>query len=756
MMPGMKSNPKSEYRDEIIRAQSSTPIMDPEECWKSLEAKILAGNITMDMGRVRDAYEYAVKLHEGQKRRDGSPYVTHCVATAEIIAEQGLDEDSIVAALLHDVIEDTPATYDDVKRQFGATVADIVEGVTKLTRVQYTSHEEEQAENLRKMLIAMAKDIRVILIKIADRLHNMRTMDYQSKEKQLIKSAETMEIYAPIAHRLGMQKIKWELEDRSLYYLDREGYKEITEALSTRMDTLRVFMDKVEKQIQKRMNDEGIDATVYGRIKHIYSIYRKMFAQQLDINGIFDLCAFRVIVDSIPDCYNALGMIHDMYKPVPGRFKDYVSTPKPNGYQSVHTTVIGSEGIPFEVQIRTWDMHLTAEYGVAAHWKYKTGEQGVKEGDEEKFAWVRRLLEAQQETDATEFVHDLKIDMFADEVFVFTPSGDVINLPAGATPIDFAYAIHSGVGNSMVGASVNGRIVTFDHVLQNGDIVEVRTSKSAPGPSRDWLQLAKSSSARTKIKQWFKKEKREENIQRGRDMFETELKRNGLTMADVLDEDVLPHILRKLSVPSMDELYAAIGYGGQTAVRSVNRVKDELSHIKRPEKKTVLDKINEQAEKRVSRPQKAVHGILVEGLDNCLIKFSKCCTPVPGDDIVGFITRGNGVSIHRTDCQNYLKQRLATGADGRWIEVSWAENTTDLYITTLRIMAKERSGLIMDIATVLNALNAKVRSLSARDVGNDQSTATVTVEVRGLEELKGIINRIAAIRGVIEVRRASS
>ena len=755
-MPGMKSNPKSEYRDEIIRAQSSTPIMDPEECWKSLEAKILAGNITMDMGRVRDAYEYAVKLHEGQKRRDGSPYVTHCVATAEIIAEQGLDEDSIVSALLHDVIEDTPATHDDVKRQFGATVADIVEGVTKLTRVQYTSHEEEQAENLRKMLIAMAKDIRVILIKIADRLHNMRTMDYQSKEKQLIKSAETMEIYAPIAHRLGMQKIKWELEDRSLYYLDREGYKEITEALSTRMDTLRVFMDKVEKQIQKRMDDEGIDATVYGRIKHIYSIYRKMFAQQLDINGIFDLCAFRVIVDSIPDCYNALGMIHDMYKPVPGRFKDYVSTPKPNGYQSVHTTVIGSEGIPFEVQIRTWDMHLTAEYGVAAHWKYKTGEQGVKEGDEEKFAWVRRLLEAQQETDATEFVHDLKIDMFADEVFVFTPSGDVINLPAGATPIDFAYAIHSGVGNSMVGASVNGRIVTFDHVLQNGDIVEVRTSKSAPGPSRDWLQLAKSSSARTKIKQWFKKEKREENIQRGRDMFETELKRNGLTMADVLDEDVLPHILRKLSVPSMDELYAAIGYGGQTAVRSVNRVKDELSHIKRPEKKTVLDKINEQAEKRVSRPQKAVHGILVEGLDNCLIKFSKCCTPVPGDDIVGFITRGNGVSIHRTDCQNYLKQRLATGADGRWIEVSWAENTTDLYITTLRIMAKERSGLIMDIATVLNALNAKVRSLSARDVGNDQSTATVTVEVRGLEELKGIINRIAAIRGVIEVRRASS
>ena len=443
-----------------------TPL-DPEACWHLLEDRIRTGNPAMDLDRVRSAYEYAAAAHASQKRRDGSPYVTHCIATAEIIfSELGLDEDSVIAALLHDVIEDTPATHEDVKKLFGATVADIVEGVTKLTRVQWTSHEEEQAENLRKMLMAMAKDIRVILIKIADRLHNMRTMDYQSSEKQLVKSAETMEIYAPIAHRLGMQKIKWELEDRSLYYLDREGYNEITEALSSRMPTLRVFMDKVEKQIEERLASEGVTAKVYGRIKHIYSIYRKMFAQQLDINGIFDLCAFRVIVDTIPDCYNVLGMIHDMYKPVPGRFKDYVSTPKPNGYQSVHTTVIGSEGIPFEVQIRTWDMHLTAEYGVAAHWKYKSGDQGVKEGDEEKFAWVRRLLEAQQDSDASEFVHDLKIDMFADEVFVFTPSGDVINLPAGATPIDFAYAIHSGVGNSMVGASVNGRIVTFDHVLQ--------------------------------------------------------------------------------------------------------------------------------------------------------------------------------------------------------------------------------------------------------------------------------------------------
>lgn len=730
--------------------------MDEEACWKLLEEKILAGNITMDMGRVRAAYEWARDAHAQQKRRDGSPYVTHCIATAEIIVEQGLDEDSVVAALLHDIIEDTVATYEDVKKHFGASVADIVEGVTKLTRVQYTSHEEEQAENLRKMLLAMAKDIRVILIKIADRLHNMRTMDYQSEDKQLIKSAETMQIYAPIAHRLGMQKIKWELEDLSLYYLDREGYREITETLDVRMETLRSFMDKMETQIQSRMNEEGVTSTVYGRIKHIYSIYRKMYAQQLDINGIFDLCAFRVIVDEISDCYNALGVIHDMFKPVPGRFKDYVSTPKPNGYQSVHTTVIGSEGIPFEVQIRTWDMHLTAEYGVAAHWKYKSGEQGVKDGDEEKFAWIRRLLEAQQETDAQEFVHDLKIDMFADEVFVFTPGGDVINLPARATPIDFAYAIHSGVGNAMVGASVNGRIVTFDHILQNGDIVEIRTSKSAPGPSRDWLTLAKSGSARTKIKQWFKREKRDENIQRGRDMFESELKRNGISMADVNDEEVLPTLLKKLFVPSFEDLYAAIGYGGQTATRAVNRIKEEVSKNKKPDKRTVLDKLNEQAERRNTRPQKAVHGVLVEGLDNCLIKFSKCCTPVPGDDIIGFITRGNGVSIHRTDCQNYLKQRLATGADGRWIDVSWAETTTDLYITTLHIVAKERSGLIMDIATVLNALNAKVRTLSARDLGNDQSTAAVTVEVKDTVELQVIINRLTAIRSVIEVRRVSS
>ena len=649
-------------------------------------------------------------------------------------------------------------TSEDVAKEFGDEVALLVDGVTKLTQLNYQHDKiEVQAENLRKMFLAMAKDIRVILIKLADRLHNMRTIGYVREEKRRETALETLEIYAPIAHRLGIRTIKEELEDRAIICLDPVAYKEIEDYLNSQSASRKEFLDSIIEKIKERVDPLVSGCKVEGRIKSVHGIYRKMYIGGKTFDEIYDIYAVRIIVESVIDCYNCLGVIHDMFRPIPNRFKDYISTPKPNMYQSLHTTVIGKEGIPFEVQIRTWEMHQTAEYGIAAHWKYKLGGGTASGNFDKRLAWIRQMLESQSDSeDVEDIVRTIKSDLVPEEVFVFTPKGDVINLPAGATPIDFAYAIHSGVGNSMVGASVNGRIVTFDHVLQNGDIVEVRTSKSAPGPSRDWLQLAKSSSARTKIKQWFKKEKREENVQRGRDMFDAELRRNGLTMADVMDEEVLPHILKKLSVPSMDELYAAIGYGGQTAVRSVNRVKDELAHIKRPEKKTVLDKINEQAEKRTARPQKAVHGVLVEGIDNCLIKFSKCCTPVPGDDIVGFITRGNGVSIHRTDCQNYLKQRLATGADGRWIDVSWADSTTDLYITTLRILAKERSGLIMDIATVLNALNAKVRSLSARDVGNDQSTAAVTVEVKTLDELKVIINRIAAIRGVIEVRRASS
>ena len=738
-------------------APDTAPIAyDLEAHYRELEQKITAAGIAADLGRVRAAFECADRAHSGQKRKDGSPYVSHCIAAAIITAEMGLDEDSIVAALLHDCIEDTSLTHEDIAHSFGSTVADIVEGVTKLTRVQYTSVEEQQMENLRKMLLAMAKDIRVILIKMADRLHNMRTMAYQTEEKQRIKSLETMEIYAPIAHRLGMQKIKWELEDLSLLYLDPEGYKAITDTLNERMDTLERFMGDMQRKIQARLEEDGVQASIFCRIKHIYSIYRKMYAQKIDINGIFDLCAFRVIVETIPDCYNVLGIIHDMFKPVPGRFKDYISTPKPNMYQSVHTTVIGSEGIPFEVQIRTWDMHLTAEYGVAAHWKYKTGEQGAKPGDEEKFAWIRRLLETQQESDAQDFFHNLKIDMFADEVFVFSPKGDVINLPAGATPIDFAYSIHSEVGNSMVGAKVNGRIVNFDHVLQNGDIVDIRTSKNAPGPSRDWLALAKSGAARTKIKQWFKKERREENIVHGREMFERELRQNNIAPADIMGDDILPLILKRLSFATLDDLYAAIGYGGVTATRTVNRIRDEILRSQKAEQKTALDKINEQAERRNKKQRRAVHGVLVEGLDNCLIKFSRCCTPGPGDDIIGFIPRGAGVSIHRTDCENYIASRIQPENRDRWITVNWADRTTDEYSTTLLLLSTQRSGLVMDVATALNALNAKVRTLTARDIENNRSTVTVTVEVHDVSELRLMIGRLSAIRGVIRVSRVGS
>ena len=673
------------------------------------------------------------------------------------MAEIGLDTDAIAAALLHDCLEDTDASFEEISRLFGETVANLVEGVTKLTRVQYSTMEEQQMENLRKMFMAMSKDIRVILIKIADRLHNTRTLQYQTPAKQISKSMETMEIYAPLAHRLGMQKIKWELVDTSLQYLDPEGYQEIIDYLKKNEDSANSFMNAIQSKITNRLASVGIHGSIYGRIKHTYSIYRKMRAQNKTIDELYDLYAFRVIVDNIADCYNVLGHIHDLFSPIPGRFKDYISTPKPNMYQSLHTTVIGQQGIPFEVQIRTWEMHMTAEYGVAAHWKYKTGSgEGTKPGDEEKFAWIRRLLETQQESDAQDFFHNLKVDMFADEVFVFSPKGDVINLPAGATPIDFAYSIHSAIGNSMVGATVNGRIVNFDYVLQNGDIVDIRTSKNAPGPSRDWLNLAKSGAARTKIKQWFKKERREENIVHGKEQFERELRANGIAPADIMGDEILPLILKRLAFTSLDDLYAAIGYGGVTATRTVNRIRDEILRNQKANQKNAIDRINEAAERRNKRPRHAVHGILVEGLDNCLIKFSRCCTPVPGDSIIGFITRGAGVSIHRTDCENYLASRDNPETAGRWIRVSWAERTTDAYSTTLMMLSAQRSGLVMDVATALNTLNAKVRTLTARDVDSGRSTITITVEVHDLAELRTIISRLSAIRGVIRISRSGA
>ena len=728
-----------------------------QEHYLSMKRTIAARKLNVDMALIDRAVDYAREKHKDQKRKDGSPYIIHPLAVAEIVAEIGLDTDAILGALLHDCIEDTDSTYDDIARNFGPTVASLVEGVTKLTRVEYSTLEEQQMENLRKMFMAMSKDIRVILIKIADRLHNTRTMQFQSPAKQISKSRETMDIYAPLAHRLGMQKIKWELEDTSLKYLDPEGYNEIMRYLNAHQAEADAFMKAIQSKITTRLSAVGIHGSIYGRIKHVYSIYRKMKAQNKTIDELYDMYAFRVIVDSIPDCYNVLGHIHDLFNLVPGRFKDYISTPKPNMYQSLHTTVIGQQGIPFEVQIRTWEMHMTAEYGVAAHWKYKTGSgEGTKPGDEEKFAWIRRLLETQQESDAQDFFHNLKVDMFADEVFVFSPKGDVINLPAGATPIDFAYSIHSAIGNSMVGATVNGRIVNFDYVLQNGDIVDIRTSKNAPGPSRDWLNLAKSGAARTKIKQWFKKERREENIVHGKEQFERELRANGIAPADIMGDEILPLILKRLAFTSLDDLYAAIGYGGVTATRTVNRIRDEILRNQKANQKNAIDRINEAAERRNKRPRHAVHGILVEGLDNCLIKFSRCCTPVPGDSIIGFITRGAGVSIHRTDCENYLASRDNPETAGRWIRVSWAERTTDAYSTTLMMLSAQRSGLVMDVATALNTLNAKVRTLTARDVDSGRSTITITVEVHDLAELRTIISRLSAIRGVIRISRSGA
>ena len=743
--------------------------MDPIlERYHALEDKVSAYTPNLDTQRLFAAFTYADAEHHGQLRKSGEPYIIHPLAVADIVADLGLDVDSVIAALLHDCIEDTNATHDEIAKKFGAPVAALVEGVTKLTRVQYVSKEEEQMENLRKMLMAMAQDIRVILIKICDRLHNMRTMEYQSPKKQREKSLETMEIYAPLAHRLGMQKLKWELEDLSLRYLDPVGYKEIEEEMAKRSAAHEEFLASIQLRIQQRLEQEGIRCKVYGRVKHTYSIYRKMFAQNKTLDEIFDLYAFRVIVDDIPECYNVLGCIHDMFKPVLGRFKDYIGTPKPNMYQSLHTTVIGREGIPFEVQIRTWEMHQTAEYGIAAHWKYKQGMANKKLGSEQDFEWVRKLLESQQDTDAEEFVRTLKVDMFADEVFVFTPNGDVKSLPAGATPIDFAYNIHSAVGNGMVGAKVNGRMVPYDTPLKNGDIVEVITSKNAKGPSRDWLKIAKSNEARNKIRQWFKRERREENIATGRALFEAELKHMKIPMTAITAEDVLPHILHKVRFGTLDELYASIGYGGTTAVKSVARIKDELARLGRLQAEKAAAAAKTTAESVIVpgstaqtptsgqvKPKHSDSGIIVEGLGNCLVKFAKCCTPVPGDPVIGFITRGYGVSVHRSDCPNAAPEKRKPEEADRWVKVSWVESSLPNYKTALELSSKDRDGLTLDVAMALSAAKVKVNALTARSLPDGHASINIVVEVKDKEELATVINKLNNIQGVYHVARAS-
>ena len=709
-----------------------------------------------DLALVDKAVDYASKKHASQKRKDGSPYIIHPLSVAQIVTEMGLDMDAILGALLHDCIEDTDASHEEIEKLFGPTVAELVEGVTKLTRADFSSREQAQMENLRKMFMAMSKDIRVVLIKIADRLHNIRTMQYQTPAKQIAKCQETMDIYAPLAHRLGMQKIKWELEDTSLKYLAPKEYNEITAYLQEHKEQDESFMRTIQEKITQRLTAMGIHNTTYGRIKHVYSIYRKMQAQGKTMDELYDIYAFRVIVDSIPDCYNVLGHIHDLFNLIPGRFKDYISTPKPNMYQSLHTTVIGSQGIPFEVQIRTWEMHETAEYGIAAHWKYK---QGTGSGSEKDFEWVRRLLESQQDSDAEEYVQSLKIDMFDDEVFVFTPKGRIVSLPSGSTPIDFAYAIHSGVGNAMVGAKVNGRIANIDAKLKNGDIVEVLTSKSAKGPSRDWLNICQSNQARTKIKQWFKKEKRDENIVHGKASFESEMKRAGLPLTAITDPELEPQLLRKLAFDTWDDLYAAIGYGGLTAVKAVGRIRDDINKSlkaaqvaeKAPQSPLRLNPDSET----VKQNRHAVNGVIVEDIDSCMIKFAKCCTPVPGDAIVGFITKGFGVSVHRADCPN-AQNREDPKQAGRWVRVRWANQEEQPFETTLELDCITRDGLVLDVAQALTTARVRVKELSGRDLANGRSAITVRFEVKNTAELNAIRGKLLNIRDVTGSKRGQN
>ena len=726
-----------------------------EEHYASMMDTIRKRMPDADFSLIDKAVDYANKKHAAQKRKDGSPYIIHPLAVAQIVTEMGLDMDAILGALLHDCIEDTDASHEEIEKLFGPTVAELVEGVTKLTRADFSSREQAQMENLRKMFMAMSKDIRVVLIKIADRLHNIRTMQYQSPEKQIAKCQETMDIYAPLAHRLGMQKVKWELEDTSLKYLAPKEYNEITAYLQEHKEQDESFMRTIQEKITQRLTAMGIHNTTYGRIKHVYSIYRKMQAQGKRMDELYDIYAFRVIVDSIPDCYNVLGHIHDLFNLIPGRFKDYISTPKPNMYQSLHTTVIGSQGIPFEVQIRTWEMHETAEYGIAAHWKYK---QGTGSGTEKDFEWVRRLLESQQDADAEEYVQSLKIDMFDDEVFVFTPKGRIVSLPSGSTPIDFAYAIHSGVGNAMVGAKVNNRIANIDTKLKNGDIVEVITSKAAKGPSRDWLNICQSNQARTKIKQWFKKEKRDENIIHGKASFESEMKRSGLPLSALNDPELEGALLRKLAFDNWDDMYAAIGYGGLTAVKAVGRIRDDINKSIKAQAGEKLPqsplRVNPDSE-AVKQNRHAVNGVIVEDIDSCMIKFAKCCTPVPGDAIVGFITKGFGVSVHRADCPN-AQNREDPKQAGRWVRVRWANMEEQPFETTLELDCITRDGLVLDVAQALTTARVRVKELSGRDLANGRSTITVRFEVKNTAELNAIRTKLLNIRDVTGSKRGQN
>ncbi len=702
------------------------------------------------------AFRIARDRHEGQMRSSGEPYIIHPVAVAKIVLDYGMDYQSIAAAMLHDTVEDTDLTLEEVKKEFGQDIAALVDGLTKLGKVplDIKDKEEQQAENVRKMLLAMSEDIRVIIIKLADRLHNIRTLNFVAPQKRRDKALETLEIYAPIAHRLGIRAIKEELEDRAISFLDPIGYKEIEDELSKQGKSHKEFLESIKKQIGERVKEVVPEAALEARIKSVHGIYRKMYMQNKDFNEIYDIYAVRIIVNSTIECYDCLGIIHDMFNPIPGRFKDYISTPKPNMYQSLHTTVIGKAGIPFEVQIRTWEMHHTAEFGIAAHWKYKLGLNGTQKF-EERLQWIRQLLETQQDADdVKDIVRTIKSDLVPEEVFVFTPKGDVINLPAGSTVIDFAYAIHSAVGTKMVGAKVGGRIVPLDYKLQTGEIIEVLTSSQpGKGPSRDWLNIVKTSSARTKIRAWFKKERREENIIEGKTELEREIKRNKMRFTDEEYEELIKTLAERQRCATIDDFYAAIGYGGIFLTRVMPFIRDEyhrLASLHQPEK-IKFQESPKQGKSSVGE------GVSVEGIDGCLIKLSRCCAPIPGDEIIGFITRGHGVSIHKRDCPNVPKDILSCEEPDRWISARWLGSSLNReFKAGLTINCESRVALMADVATLLADMRVMINSINTREMKDGRYFIYITITVKSTDFLNVVISKLKNISGIIDVTRSSN
>lgn len=720
----------------------------PKEYYEELRNLLVTIFSPEDVEQIDKAFNTANRAHEGQLRCSGQPYVIHPILVAKVVAELGMDKESVIAALLHDVVEDTDLTLEDVTEKFGKSVASLVDGVTKLGKVPLSTREEVQAENVRKMLLAMSEDIRVIIIKLADRLHNMRTLEFMPPQKQRDKALETLEIYAPIAHRLGIRAVKEELEDLAIKHLDPVGYAEIEKSLEVRGKSRRDYLDEIKGRIEERVCKSVKDAHIDGRVKSIHGIYRKMYMQNKNFDEIYDVYAIRIIVDTVIDCYNCLGIIHDMFRPIPGRFKDYISTPKANMYQSLHTTVIGKEGIPFEVQIRTWEMHYTAEYGIAAHWKYKLGISGTQKF-EERLSWIRQLLESQKDTeDVEEIVRTIKSDLVPEEVFVFTPKGDVISLPTGATVIDFAYAIHSAVGNRMIGAKVDGRIVPIDYKVKTGEIVEVLTSsQQGKGPSRDWLKIVKTSEAKNKIRSWFKKEKREENIVEGKAELEREFKRNFIRLYDQELQSFLTKLAERQHCATLDDFYAAIGYGGISVIRMMPHIKEEYNKILKTKEESQIKIVPE-------KKKKSSNGVMVEGIDNCLIKFSKCCNPLPGDEIIGFITRGHGVSIHNRNCTNVPRDIAAAAEPDRWIPAYWSNTVKEEFKATLLATCIDRVGLIADVSGQLANMHVMIHSLTTRDLKDGRCTLLMTITVNGVEHLNSVIGRISKINGMLSVERS--